>query len=172
MHRQSSQLTTKNLTSTITSTITYWRRNFDIVTYNDNKITNSATTKLLYPPISRITYEQLRIPNFKTRILRTFYQRNPRMPLTRYRCTNNHTFKKLSRLTNTTFIPTQYHSSQTNYYARTTFYASYCVSVTSQKLIVNCYKHERLGNQSFLMWKAFDAFLTTVSLLRKPTTNK
>ena len=92
MRRQSSQLTTKNLTSTITSTITYGRRNFDIVTYNDNEITNSATTKLLYPPISRITYEQLRIPNFKTRILRTFYQRNPRMPLTRYRCTNNHTF--------------------------------------------------------------------------------
>ena len=92
MRRQSSQLTTKNLTSTITSTITYGRRNFDIVTYNDNEFTNYATTKLLYPPISRITYEQLRIPNFKTRILRTFYQRNPRMPLTRYRCTNNHTF--------------------------------------------------------------------------------
>ena len=51
----------------------------------------------------------------------------------------------------TLIIQCRIESNQTYYYARTMFYASYCVSATSQKLIINCYKHERLGNQSFLM---------------------
>ena len=137
------------------------------MTYNDNEFTNSATTKLLYPPISRITYEQLRIPTSRLEYYAHFTNA---IQECRWQDTDTSTIipsRNFQGWPIRHLFQRNINSSQTNYYARTKFYASYCVSVTSQKLIVNCYNHERLGNQSFLMWKAFDAFLTTVFAVKE-----
>ena len=71
-----SQPATKNLTLTTTSTIDYWRRKMtSCIKRNQQRqrIHQLCTYKLLYPPIGRITYEQLGISNSKTRILPTFF---------------------------------------------------------------------------------------------------